>query len=76
MDGKGGFRTQEGGWEEYMTVVYGEFCFCFCTVLPFAHPPIVDQPAGTGFSLVSTDHFVHTSKEVRSFQNRRQNQQS
>jgi carboxypeptidase D len=25
----------------------------------------VDQPAGTGFSLVSTDHFVHTEAEVR-----------
>jgi carboxypeptidase D len=24
MDGKGGFKTQEGGWEEYMTMVYGE----------------------------------------------------
>ncbi|KAF8231386.1 alpha/beta-hydrolase [Tricholoma matsutake] len=46
MDGKGGFKTQEGGWEEYMTMVY------------------VDQPAGTGFSLVSTDHFVHTTAEA------------
>ncbi|CAK5275162.1 unnamed protein product [Mycena citricolor] len=23
MDGKGGFKVEEGGWEEYMTVVYG-----------------------------------------------------
>jgi len=48
MDGKGGFKTQEGGWEEYMTMVY------------------VDQPAGTGFSVTSTDRFVHTMEEASS----------
>ena len=29
MDGMGGFQTQEGGWEEYMTVVYGESSVLF-----------------------------------------------
>jgi len=65
MDGKGGFKTQEGGWEEYMTMVYGE-ALLFQTLL-FANHFVVDQPAGTGFSLVSTDHFVHTTKEVGDF---------
>jgi carboxypeptidase C (cathepsin A) len=23
MDGKGGFKTMEGGWEEYTTMIYG-----------------------------------------------------
>jgi carboxypeptidase D len=69
MDGKGGFKTQEGGWEEYMTMVYGEVLF---QILSFTNLPVVDQPAGTGFSLASTDHFVHTSKEVRVFHELRQ----
>ncbi|RDB19792.1 Pheromone-processing carboxypeptidase KEX1 [Hypsizygus marmoreus] len=46
MDGKGGFKTQEGGWEEYTTMVY------------------IDQPAGTGFSVASTDRYVHTLDEA------------
>ncbi|KAK2465938.1 hypothetical protein APHAL10511_001579 [Amanita phalloides] len=46
MDGKGGFRVQEGGWEEYTTMVY------------------IDQPAGTGFSYTSSDHFVKTPQEA------------
>ncbi|KAJ7205304.1 Alpha/Beta hydrolase protein [Mycena pura] len=46
MDGEGGFKVAEGGWEEYMTVVY------------------VDQPAGTGFSYTSTDHYVHTMAQA------------
>ncbi|KZT05556.1 alpha/beta-hydrolase [Laetiporus sulphureus 93-53] len=41
VDGNGGLKTIEGGWEEYTTMVY------------------VDQPAGTGFSYTSTDHYVH-----------------
>lgn len=24
-DGKGGWKVQDGGWEEYMTMVYGAF---------------------------------------------------
>ncbi|KAJ3993693.1 Alpha/Beta hydrolase protein [Lentinula boryana] len=45
MDGKGGFKVTEGGWEEYTTMVY------------------VDQPAGTGFSYTSSNHYVHTLQE-------------
>jgi carboxypeptidase D len=25
VDGNGGFKTIEGGWEEYTTMVYGEY---------------------------------------------------
>jgi hypothetical protein len=32
MDGKGGFKVQEGGWEEYITMVYSMFLL-YC-VLP------------------------------------------
>lgn len=46
LDGKGGFKVIEGGWEEYTTMVY------------------VDQPAGTGFSYVSTDGYAHTLAEA------------
>ncbi|KAG1752379.1 alpha beta-hydrolase [Suillus paluster] len=41
VDGEGGLKTVEGGWEEYTTMVY------------------VDQPAGTGLSYTSTNHYVH-----------------
>ncbi|KAG1735006.1 alpha beta-hydrolase [Suillus lakei] len=41
IDGEGGLKTVEGGWEEYTTMVY------------------VDQPAGTGLSYTSTNHYVH-----------------
>ncbi|KAG1806423.1 alpha beta-hydrolase [Suillus plorans] len=41
IDGEGGLRTVDGGWDEYTTVVY------------------VDQPAGTGLSYTSTNHYVH-----------------
>ncbi|KAN0126754.1 serine carboxypeptidase [Russula decolorans] len=46
VDGKGGFKVIEGGWEEYTTMVY------------------IDQPAGTGFSYVSTDRYAHTLAEA------------
>jgi len=42
VDGKGGLKAVEGGWEEYTHMVY------------------VDQPAGTGFSYTSTNHYVHS----------------
>ena len=64
MDGKGGFKTQEGGWEEYITMVYGKFHF---QILSHTNLLVVDQPAGTGFSLISTDRFVHTMAEVRGY---------
>lgn len=46
MDEDGVPKTMEGGWEEYMTMVY------------------VDQPAGTGLSYTSTNHYVHTLEEA------------
>lgn len=46
MDDRGLPKTVDGGWEEYMTIVY------------------VDQPAGTGLSYTSTDHYVHTLEEA------------
>lgn len=27
IDGKGGFKTVEGGWEEYTTMVYGSLYY-------------------------------------------------
>ncbi|KAI9574319.1 Alpha/Beta hydrolase protein [Boletus coccyginus] len=46
VDGNGGLKTVEGGWEEYTTMVY------------------VDQPAGTGLSYTSTNHYLHTLQEA------------
>ncbi|KAI6100155.1 carboxypeptidase KEX1 [Pisolithus sp. B1] len=46
LDDRGLPKTVDGGWEEYMTIVY------------------VDQPAGTGLSYTSTDHYVHTLEEA------------
>ncbi|KAJ8594013.1 carboxypeptidase KEX1 [Rhizopogon salebrosus TDB-379] len=46
VDGEGGLKTVEGGWEEYTTMVY------------------VDQPAGTGLSYTSTNHYVHSLQEA------------
>ncbi|KAF9226828.1 alpha/beta-hydrolase [Gyrodon lividus] len=46
VDGEGGLKTVEGGWEEYTTMVY------------------VDQPAGTGLSYTSTNHYIHTLQEA------------
>jgi carboxypeptidase C (cathepsin A) len=46
-------------------------CSHFITYLHFLSFLVVDQPAGTGFSLVSTDRFVHTLEEVRDFHERR-----
>jgi carboxypeptidase D len=63
MDGKGGFKVAEGGWEEYTTMVYGALPMSFgaCANSHIA----VDQPAGTGFSYTSTDRYVHTLEEVQ-----------
>ncbi|OBZ70493.1 Pheromone-processing carboxypeptidase KEX1 [Grifola frondosa] len=48
LDGKGGLKTADGGWEEYTTMVF------------------VDQPAGTGFSYTSTNHYLHDLPEASS----------
>ncbi|KAG6850190.1 hypothetical protein H0H93_016618 [Arthromyces matolae] len=62
MDGKGGFKVQEGGWEEYTTMVYGVFPFAPAKMLIKIMP--VDQPAGTGYSYTGTDRYVHTMEEA------------
>lgn len=64
MDGKGGFQTAEGGWEEYTTMVYGEYYVFLYVIPPLSSDLTVDQPAGTGFSYTSTNHYVHTLEEV------------
>ncbi|KAH7912950.1 Alpha/Beta hydrolase protein [Hygrophoropsis aurantiaca] len=46
VDGEGGLKTVQGGWEEYTTMVY------------------LDQPAGTGLSYTSTNHYVHSLTEA------------
>ncbi len=33
MDGKGGFKTMEGGWEEYTTMVYSKSLLFFALVI-------------------------------------------
>lgn len=64
IDGQGGLKTVEGGWEEYTTMVYGSL------ILPWVQLPAdyfllpVDQPAGTGFSYTSTDKYVHGLTQV------------
>lgn len=58
------FWVQPGGWDEYTTVVYGEFCILKYSVLFFSCVNKVDQPAGTGFSYAATDRYVHTTDIV------------
>ena len=64
MDGKGGWKTIEGGWEEYTTMVYGESNDPLSSCTPHIVSYVVDQPAGTGYSYTSTNRFVHTLDEV------------
>lgn len=59
VDGKGGLKTVEGGWEEYTHMVYGAYT-CGFSWIEFLMSSTVDQPAGTGFSYTSTDHYVHS----------------
>ena len=60
IDGQGGLKTVEGGWEEYTHMVYGA-CASGSPFTTFADIRFkVDQPAGTGFSYTSTDHYVHS----------------
>lgn len=37
----------------------------------FANVMFVDQPVGTGYSYVNTDHYLHELSEVRTLQRRR-----
>lgn len=61
-NGKGGFQFQEGGWEEYTTMVFSTRLTL--QALAKTNTLLVDQPAGTGFSYTSTDNYVHTMDEV------------
>ncbi|KIJ56496.1 hypothetical protein M422DRAFT_238123 [Sphaerobolus stellatus SS14] len=45
IDGNGGLKVIEGGWNEFATVIF------------------IDQPAGTGLSYTSTDHYVQELSE-------------
>jgi carboxypeptidase D len=69
VDGEGGLTTVEGGWEEYTTMVYGESikyrASTACTGTEIHSSSSVDQPAGTGLSYTSTNHYVHSLQEVR-----------
>jgi carboxypeptidase D len=68
VDGEGGLKTVEGGWEEYTTMVYGESIkICVSTYYKqgIHSSSAVDQPAGTGLSYTSTNHYVHSLQEVR-----------
>lgn len=64
VDGQGGLKTVEGGWEEYTTMVYGAETSYSCFTCVSRSDQIVDQPAGTGLSYTSTNHYVHTLQEV------------
>jgi len=67
IDEDGDLQTVQGGWEEYTTVVYGRSIMSGASTA-YNHvnrSSSVDQPAGTGFSYTSTDHFVHTLEVVR-----------
>jgi carboxypeptidase D len=57
VDGHGGLRFAEGGWEEYALVVYGGDLACVMSMSLMRRA--VDQPAGTGYSYTSTDKYVH-----------------
>lgn len=45
MDGKGGFKTMEGGWEEYTTMVYGTFSWPSCHLRSLTHIQSTSQQA-------------------------------
>jgi carboxypeptidase D len=64
IDGEGGLKTVQGGWEEYTTMVYGESIKSYALTTEI-HSSSVDQPAGTGLSYTSTNHYVHSLQEVR-----------
>ena len=66
MDGKGGLKTIEGGWDEYAHVLYSELSIYIypCHNLNLLST-IVDQPAGTGYSYTSTNSYLHELDEVR-----------
>lgn len=64
IDGKGGLKTVEGGWEEYTHMVYSAYSTIAATSIMLNAVPAVDQPVGTGFSYTSTDRYVHSLPEA------------
>lgn len=64
IDGKGGIKHIDGGWEEYATIVFGRYQICrlLLTFTFFFQP--VDQPVGTGLSFSSTNDFLHELNDV------------
>lgn len=60
----------EGGWEEFATIVFGEFGVHMLesssAVLNALLRSLftVDQPPGTGFSTVPTNHYLHELSQV------------
>jgi carboxypeptidase D len=65
IDGEGGLKTVQGGWEEYTTMVYGKSIKSLA-LAKFNRPTFsVDQPAGTGLSYTSTNRYVHGLQQVR-----------
>lgn len=61
IDGKGGLKVTDGGWDEYTTMVFSEFVR---TYLEVSNQALVDQPVGTGLSYTSTDNYVHELDDV------------
>ncbi|KAG8218962.1 Alpha/Beta hydrolase protein [Butyriboletus roseoflavus] len=64
VDGQGGLKTVEGSWNEYTTMVYGAELHSLVSPLLRSPNSTVDQPAGTGLSYTSTNHYVNTLQEV------------
>ena len=64
VDGNGGLKVVDGGWEEYTTMVFSSSSqSSYIPVLRLIKSS-VDQPAGTGFSYTSTNRYVHELGEV------------
>ena len=63
VDGKGGLKRVEGGWEEYTTMVYSAFSLGTVN-RRISNTPIVDQPAGTGFSYTASNKYLHELDQV------------
>jgi carboxypeptidase D len=70
QSGKVELKLVEGGWEEFATIVFGEsgvpILECSSGVLNDLLRPrfTVDQPPGTGFSTVPTNHYLHELSQV------------
>lgn len=67
MDGKGGLKLIEGGWDEYAHVLFRSWHLTvtsFQTLNLIISILAVDQPVGTGYSYGSTDGYVHDLDQV------------